>query len=83
MRAYCGALGLPFIAESLSWDDDSLPAEWMHVAGWHGDLAGSTGMGKVDQKQASLDGAPRLQEFLDHHMPFLRKVARVPPPAGN
>lgn len=42
MRAYCAALGLAFIPESLCWDEE-IPAAWKHVAGWHGDLVGTKG----------------------------------------
>lgn len=76
MRAYCDALGLPFVAESLSWDDNALPQEWMHVGGWHTDLSGSGGMGKVKRKPASLDSAPHLRQYCDHHMPYYEKLRK-------
>lgn len=85
MRAYCDALGLPFIAESLSWDSDALPSEWMHVAGWHSDLSGSGGMGTVKSKSVSLEDTPHLQKLCDHHMPFYEKLReyRIRPTPAN
>ena len=74
MRAYCAALGLPFIEESLRWDNDALPNEWTHVAGWHADLSTSTGLGSVKRARTSLGDAPHLQQMCDYHMPFYEKL---------
>ena len=81
VRAYCDAVGLPFIESSLTWDHDALPDAWAHVAGWHTDLAGSAGMGQVKPAKTSLDDAPHLRELYAHHLPFynaLRQHALSP-----
>jgi hypothetical protein len=74
LRAYCAALELPYIEESLSWDNDALPEEWRHVAGWHTDLSTSSGLGKVQPARTSLSDAAHLQQMCDHHMPFYEKL---------
>lgn len=74
VRAYCEAIGLPFLEHSLSWDNDAVPKEWMHVAGWHTDLAASSGMGTVKRSSASLDDAPYLRELCDQHLPYYEKL---------
>ncbi len=74
MRAYCDALELPFVEESLNWDSDTLPPDWMPVAGWHTDLSSSSGIGKVAHSHASLDDAPHLRRMCDYHMPFYEKL---------
>jgi len=74
MRAYCNALELPFIEESLSWDEHALPEDWKPVAGWHTDLSGSSGIGSVARSRTSLDDAPHLRQMCDYHMPFYEKL---------
>ncbi|MEM7208572.1 MAG: hypothetical protein AAF434_12175 [Pseudomonadota bacterium] len=74
VRAYCEAIGLPFIPDSLTWDDNALPKEWMHVAGWHTDLAGSKGMGSVARAKTTLDDAPHLRDLYAHHKPYYEKL---------
>ena len=73
MRVYCAALDLAFIPESLSWKED-IPETWRHVAGWHGDLAGSKGIGSPNQRQVDVDSSPMLRAYYDHHLPFYRKL---------
>lgn len=74
LRAYCQALGIRFIEASLNWGDDALPKEWMHVAGWHTDLSGSSGIGRVQRAATSLDDAPHLRQLCDYHMPYYEKL---------
>ena len=74
LRAYCEAVGLPFLEHSLHWDNDAVPQEWMHVAGWHRDLAKSSGLGKTGPAVAPTDTPSELQELIDYHMPFYEKL---------
>lgn len=74
LRAYCQVVGLPFLERSLRWDNSAVPKEWMHVAGWHHDLANSSGLGKVEQAIHSPEIAPELQALIDYHMPFYEKL---------
>ena len=80
MRAYCKALALTFIPESLSWDDE-IPSEWQHVAGWHGDLSGTKAIGASAQTPVDVQTSPRLKAFYDHHLPFYLKMREhcIPP----
>ena len=81
VRAYCHALGLPFIAHSLHWDVGALPEAWRHVAGWHRDLAASRGLGEVNRRPAPPGDAPLLREWVDYHLPFYQRLReyRLPP----
>ena len=74
VRAYCAAVGLPFIEDALHWDSNAVPDEWQHVAGWHTDLAHSGGLGKVRTARGSIDDAPHLREFCAHHMPYYEQL---------
>ena len=74
LRAYCQALGLEFLEHSLHWDNSAVPDEWMHVAGWHQDLAKSSGLGKPAQASQPADNSPELQAEIDYQMPFYEKL---------
>ena len=74
LRAYCRALGLPFMPEALEWEAE-LPDTWRDIGGWHADLAGSRGIGKLQPPSGpDLDAAPHLREYYEHHLPFYRKM---------
>lgn len=74
LRAYCEAVGLPFLEHSLHWDNSAVPKEWTHVAGWHQDLANSSGLGQVKHASHSNENTPELQALIDYHMPFYEKL---------
>ena len=74
LRAYCRALGLHFMPESLEWNAE-LPDAWRDVSGWHADLASSTGITTHRPSSGSgLDSAPHLRDYYEHHLPFYRKM---------
>lgn len=73
VRAYCRALGIAFMPESMTWDDP-VPAEWQYVAGWHEDLSKSKGIGSKTERKVDLDEVPHLKEYCEHHLPFYRKM---------
>ena len=73
MWAYCAALDLAFIPESLSWDE-AIPEAWQHVAGWHGDLVGTKGIGSKSDQKIDVDSSPTLRAYYDHHLPFYEKL---------
>ena len=74
LRAYCRALGLPFIPEALEWNAE-LPEAWRDVGGWHADLAGSTGIaGPRRPDGPGLDAAPHLRDYYEHHAPFYERL---------
>ena len=76
LRAYCRALGLPFMPRALEWGE-GLPTEWRDVSGWHDDLAGSRGIAReitAPRDRPGLDAAPHLRGYYEHHAPFYRKM---------
>ena len=45
VRAYCDAIGIPFIPESLSWETgERKEVSWYDKGSWHGNLKASTGL---------------------------------------
>ena len=85
LRAYCHALGLPFMPEALAWKA-GLPRAWRDVGGWHADLAGSTGISEPRSSCGpGLDAAPHLRDYYEHHLPFYRKMRahRMAPAPGR
>lgn len=73
IRAYCAALDIPFIPESLTWGAE-LPASWHNVAGWHGDVRATRGILKPGDPTPSSGAEPRLQALYRHHRPFYEKL---------
>ena len=74
MSAYCAAVGLPFLPESLRWKP-SARTEWSRTDRWHQKVNASTGI--VAERSAHPDDAvrdPRVREFARHHEPFYRKL---------
>jgi hypothetical protein len=60
-RAYCEAVGIPFIKDSLSWDPGQVP-EWDSWKEWHVDAAESSGIQKnMETFDFGLDDRPRLK----------------------
>ena len=74
LRAYCRALGLPFMHEALEWNA-ALPEAWRDVSAWHADLAASTGIAGLRSPDGpGLDAAPHLRDYYEHHVPFYERM---------
>ena len=50
------------------------PEAWQHVAGWHGDLVGTKGIGSKSDQKIDVDSSPTLRAYYDHHLPFYEKL---------
>lgn len=73
-RAYCEAVGIPFIKESLSWDPGQVP-EWDSWKEWHVDAAESSGIQKnMETFDFGLDDRPNLRDYYEYHLPFYEKL---------
>ena len=77
MRAYCGAIGLEFLPESLTWERP-VPPEWDFVAGWHGDMHNRSGIDGAstarEREKVTIDSAPHLRDYYEYHLPFYLKL---------
>lgn len=74
VRAYCAAVGIPYLEHALSWPAGERP-EWRRTRHWHRDLSRSTCLAEVPTSHHnSLTATPRLQDYLDHHLPYYEKL---------
>ncbi len=88
-RAFCAAVGIPFLAEALAWEagDRSEVAWYGEGTGpWHDNLRASTGIQHPATEYPSLDDNPRLFEIYERCMPLFDELRRhaispIPDPA--
>ncbi len=79
IRAWCTAADIEFLPHSLEWDSPP-PAEWEQVSGWHGEVMASDGIarerpaGSDGGPSVTLDSAPQLRRYYEHHLPFYEKL---------
>jgi len=70
MAAYCGAVGLPFRSDALTWTAEDRP-EWQRTARWHQMTASSSGFeGRTSRYDHTTRNSKRLAAFAAHHRPF-------------
>ncbi|MFJ7130627.1 sulfotransferase family protein [Streptomyces sp. NPDC098101] len=70
LRAYCAAIGVPFLEHALSWSPGGLPG-WEKTARWHSDASGSGTISAAVSSRPPLDvpGHPVLGPYYRHHLP--------------
>ena len=75
-RAYCEAVGLPFLPHALHWVPGDRP-EWQQHRRWHLDTIRSSGF-TADRNiyPVTVDNDPVLRSFYDHHHPFYERIVR-------
>ena len=88
-RAYCAAVGIPFIAEALEWEaGDRSEVSWYNegTGAWHDNLRESTGIQKPTTTYAPLEENPRLFELYERAVPLYEDMlahAFAPQPSTN
>ena len=74
MAAYCDALGIPFIPESLTWEEEH-KEEWDIWKEWHKDAARSTGIKKnMETFEVTVGNSDHLKAYYEYHRPFYEKM---------
>ena len=79
IRAWSSAVGIEFLPQSLEWDKPP-PQEWRKVSGWHGEAMASDGIAsgrpssEDEESAVTLDSAPQLRRYYEHHLPFYKKL---------
>ncbi|AZM55246.1 sulfotransferase family protein [Streptomyces sp. WAC 01529] len=77
VRAYCSAVGIPFLPDALSWQP-GMRSEWQTTSKWHKSTSETSGF-----KRGSSDGAekvaadPVLRAYRDYHQPYYEKLRAV------
>ncbi|MCG8698343.1 MAG: hypothetical protein MI922_09850 [Bacteroidales bacterium] len=70
MKAYCDAVGIPFIQDAMTWEIGH-QKEWDIWEDWHKDAAQTTGIQKnVETFVVTVDNNDHLRSFYDHQMPY-------------
>ncbi len=82
MAALWQKAGLSFCEEAFEWHSPR-PEDWQQVGDWHAKASKAMGIEPVDSSDltrrqhafaACVKDAPHLAEYLDHHMPFYKKL---------
>lgn len=83
VRAYCAAVGIPFVPEALSWQP-GMRSEWRTTSRWHRSTSETTGFtaGRTDGA-ATVAANPVLRAYRDFHQPYCEKLraAKLEPAA--
>ena len=78
IKAYCDAVGIPFIPEALSWEPKSRPEinHWQSGL-WHSSLNASTGLRDRKQKEinyGTVEDSDRLKQAYEYCLPYYQKL---------
>jgi hypothetical protein len=74
MAAYCAAVGLPFIAEALTWEPGERP-EWQRSARWHEAVSRTSGFEPPGHRHThTVETSDELAGFAAHHRPFYEQL---------
>ena len=76
VKAYCEAVGLPFLAHALTWRGEDRP-EWQRTREWHIDAIRSSGFARIQKSYFdTIDNNPTLKSYYEYHYPFYQKMVR-------
>lgn len=76
VRAYCAAVGIPFIPEALEWESErKSDFVYLHDVDWHRNLNQSTGLQRPDNApRPTVETDPRLRELVEEVAPIHRRL---------
>ncbi len=77
VRAYCSAVGIPFVPEALSWQP-GMRSEWQATSRWHESTSRTSGFtrGAVGGAEA-VAANPVLRTYLDYHLSYYEELHAV------
>jgi hypothetical protein len=80
VRAYCEAVGIPFLPEALSWEP-GMRSEWRATSRWHASTSRTAGFrrdGDAGAQRAraveAVQADPVLRAHYDYHLPSYEKL---------
>lgn len=82
VRAYCEAVGIPFLPEALSWEP-GMRSEWRATSRWHASTSRTAGFQRAGDGEATAERAralevveadPVLRAHHDYHLPYYDKL---------
>jgi hypothetical protein len=85
VRAYCAAVGIPFLPEALNWQP-GMRSEWQGTSRWHESTSRTSGFHRDEAHKETgqahaVAADPVLRTYLDYHLPYyehLRAAALRP-----
>ncbi|MFD3586371.1 sulfotransferase family protein [Streptomyces sp. NPDC058683] len=77
VRAYCEAVGIPFLPDALSWQP-GMRSEWQSTSKWHRSTSRTAGFARSSGSGAETVAAdPTLRAYRDYHLPYYEKLRAV------
>ncbi|SLN53008.1 hypothetical protein PEL8287_02826 [Roseovarius litorisediminis] len=85
MAKFWAHIGLDWREEAFDWAREP-PKDWEQVGAWHEEVSTSSGIRAADAEEmlrkemafeTCTETAPRLKDYLAHHLPFYQRLARV------
>jgi hypothetical protein len=74
VRAYCSAVGIPFLPDALSWRPGMRP-EWQATGRWHESTSRTAGFTRAPTGRAEAVAAdPVLRAHRDYHLPYYEQL---------
>lgn len=74
VRAYCAAVGIPFLPGALSWRPDMLP-EWRHTSRWHESTSRTNGFAAPSSAyRHTVANHPLLARYHAYHLPYYERL---------
>jgi hypothetical protein len=77
IRAYCAAVGIPFLPEALTWEEGERPEVNWYGEGtgpWHDSLRHSTGISRPTTEYPPLEDDPRLLDLYGRSLPHYESL---------
>ncbi|MBN1171177.1 MAG: hypothetical protein JXA67_03305 [Micromonosporaceae bacterium] len=77
VRAYCSAVGIPFVPDALSWQSGMRP-EWQATGRWHESTSSTVGFTRTtDGRVEVVTENPVLRAYCDYHLPYYEQLRTV------
>lgn len=77
VRAYCAAVGIPFLPDALNWQP-GMRSEWRTTSRWHRSTSETSGFRReANDGPAKVAADPVLSAYRDHHQPYYEKLRAV------
>ncbi|MET9956200.1 sulfotransferase family protein [Streptomyces sp. NPDC006339] len=74
VRAYCAAVGIPFLPDALNWQP-GMRSEWQATSRWHESTSRTAGFTRGSGRGAeTVEADPVLRAHRDYHLPFYEEL---------
>ncbi|WBB77723.1 hypothetical protein O7606_15745 [Micromonospora sp. WMMD882] len=77
VRAYCSAVGIPFLPDALAWQPGMRP-EWQTTSRWHASTSRTAGFRRdAGTGVEAVESDPTLRAYREYHQPYYEKLRAV------